>query len=89
MESGESGELPMEFVGFARFVRPPDKLNSIANSENLPLRRSSKITLGRKGGSRDRGFGGRGASRASLSESVDWEPTKRKQSFKSIVGQNH
>jgi hypothetical protein len=46
VESRESGKLPLKFVGFAKFSRPPSELNSTANSENLPLRRSSKITLG-------------------------------------------
>ena len=49
VESGESGKLPLKFVGFAKFARPPSELNSTANSENLPLRRSSKITLGSMG----------------------------------------
>ena len=49
MESRESGKLPLKFVGFAKFSRPPSELNSTANSENLPLRRSSKITLGTSG----------------------------------------
>jgi hypothetical protein len=46
VESGESGKLPLKFVGFAKLARPPSKLNSTAISENLPLRRSSKMTLG-------------------------------------------
>jgi hypothetical protein len=49
VESGESGELPLKFVGFDKFARTPSRLNSIAISENLPLRRSSKMTLGSKG----------------------------------------
>jgi hypothetical protein len=40
VKSGESGKLPLKFVGFAKFARPPSKLNSTAISENLPLRRS-------------------------------------------------
>ena len=48
MESGESGKLPLKFVRFAQFARVPDKLNSTAISENLTLRRSSKMTLGRR-----------------------------------------
>jgi hypothetical protein len=47
VESGESGKLPLKFVGFAKFARPPSKLNSTAISENLPLRRWFKITLGK------------------------------------------
>ena len=46
MKSGESGKLPLKFVGFAEFARPGSELNSTAISENLPLRRSSKMTLG-------------------------------------------
>jgi hypothetical protein len=46
VESGESGKLPLKFVGFAKFIVPPSKINSTAISENLPLRRSSKMTLG-------------------------------------------
>ena len=46
MESGESGELPLKFGGFAKFVRPTSELNSSRISENSPLRRSSKMTLG-------------------------------------------
>ena len=46
-ESGESGKLPLKFVGFAKFARPPSKLNSTAISENLPLRRSTKVKLGK------------------------------------------
>jgi hypothetical protein len=49
VESGESGELPLKFVGFAEFALPPSKLNSTAISENLPLRRFSKMTLGTPG----------------------------------------
>ena len=52
MKSAESGKLPLKFVGFAKFKRPPSKLNSNAISENLPLRRSSKMTLGRNADSR-------------------------------------
>ena len=49
MESGESGKLPLKFVGFAKLARPPSKLNSTAISENLPLKCSSKMTLGNHG----------------------------------------
>ena len=45
VESGESGKLPLKFVGFVGFARPPSELNSTAVSENLPLRRSQKIFL--------------------------------------------
>ena len=44
MESGESGKLLLKFVGFAKFDRVPNKLKSAAISENLPLRRSEKMT---------------------------------------------
>jgi hypothetical protein len=37
-EFGQSGELPLKFVGFGGFALPPLKLNSIAISENLPIR---------------------------------------------------
>jgi hypothetical protein len=46
VESGESSKLSLKFVGFARFARPPSELNSTAISENLPLGRLSKMTLG-------------------------------------------
>ena len=49
MESGESGKLQLEFAKFAKFARPPSKLNSTAISENVPLRRSSKMELGTPG----------------------------------------
>ena len=49
MKSEESGKLPLKFVGFAKFSRPPSKLNSTASSENSPIRRSSKMTLGKLG----------------------------------------
>ena len=46
MGCGESGKLTLEFGGFDLFARPAEGLNSTAISEDLPLRRSSKITLG-------------------------------------------
>ena len=46
MGSGESGKLPLEFVGFGKLAWLTSKLNSSAVSENLVLRRSSKMTLG-------------------------------------------
>ena len=49
MESGESGKLSLKFVGFVGFARAPDELNSTAVFENLPLRRSEKMTLGTHG----------------------------------------
>ena len=52
VESGESYKLPLKFVGFAKLARPPSKLNSTASSENSPLRRSSKMTLGNSAGVR-------------------------------------
>ena len=48
-ESRESDKLPLKFVGFDKFGGPPSELNSTAISENLPLRRSSKMTLGKGG----------------------------------------
>ena len=56
LEFAESGEIwrirqiTAEILGFAKFSRPPDKLNSTAISENLILRSCSKMTLGSKGG---------------------------------------
>ena len=58
VESGESGKLPLEFVGFDKFARPLSKLYSTAISENLPLRLCSKMTLGIEGGVGDITYGG-------------------------------
>ena len=40
VESGEPGKLPLKFVGFAKFALSRSKFNSIAISENLPIRHS-------------------------------------------------
>ena len=50
VKSGESGKLTLKFVGFVKFAWPPSKLNSTASSENSPIRRYSKITLGSRDG---------------------------------------